>query len=181
MAGVKQANRRTLKVDIRDTDWARLAAYIDGEGCVNIHTNRGQEALGKSRNHSLKIHVTNTDPRLPVWIFETFGVGKCRQKQKSPSIVAYMGTGKKWRQVHIWQVEAKLAAQILEGCMPFFVIKREQAEIAIAFQKTKTYHNGGGKRGTRIPVNVIQMREQMAHEVRQLKHVNYEIKEAVNG
>jgi hypothetical protein len=119
MSGVKQVNRRTLKVDIKDVDWARLAAYIDGEG-------------------------------------------------------------KKHRQVHIWQVEARLASQILEGCLPFFIIKREQAEVCIAFQKTKVLHNCG-RRGDRTPPNVIQMREQMAHEVRELKHVNYEAKEAING
>jgi len=180
MAGVKQANRRTLKDDIRDIDWARLAAYIDGEGSISIHTNRGQTALGKSRNHELVVHVTNTDPRLVVWIFETFGVGLAYQKPLSPSIIALMGKGKPWRQVHIWQVGAKSAALILEGCLPFFVIKREQAEIAIAFQKTKVLHNCG-RRGDRTPDNVIQMREQMAHEVRQLKHVNYETREVSNG
>jgi hypothetical protein len=181
MAGVKKENRRMLKSDIKDVDWARLAAYIDGEGCIIIHTNRAQEALGKSRMHSLAITVTNTDPRLTVWVFETFGVGQFYQKQKCPSITANMGEGKKWRQCHVWTVTADLAAQLLVGCLPFFVIKREQAEIAIAFQKTKTYHNGGGKRGTRVPTNVIHMREQMAHDVRELKHVNYEVKEAVNG
>ena len=180
MAGVKKANRKVLRTDIKDVDWARLAAYIDGEGCIDIHTNRGQEVLGKSRLHSLVVHVTNTDPRLPLWIFDTFGVGINYQKQKSPSVVALMGAGKKWRQVHIWIVTAKSASQILEGCMPFFIIKREQAEIAIAFQKTKVLHNCG-RRGDRTPPNVIQMREQMAHEVRELKHVNYEVKEAVNG
>lgn len=180
MAGVKLANRKKLKIGIKDVDWARLAAYIDGEGSISIHKNRAQEALGKSVMHSLTVHVTNTDPRMIVWIYETFGVGLAFQKQKCPSIVAYMGAGKKWRQVHIWQVEARLAAQILEGCMPFFIIKREQAEIAIAFQKTKVLHNCG-RRGDRTPPNVIQMREQMAQKVRELKHVNYEVKEIVNG
>lgn len=180
MAGVKQADRRVLKTDIKDVDWARLAAYIDGEGTIVIHTNRAQEALGKSRNHALTVNVTNTDPRMVVWIYETFGVGLAYQKPKSPSIVADMGAGKKHRQIHIWQVSARLASQILEGCMSYFIIKREQAEIAIAFQKTKVLHNCG-RRGDRTPPHVIEMRERMAHKIRELKHVNYEIKEAVNG
>jgi hypothetical protein len=179
MAGVKKANRKMLKADIKDVDWARLAAYIDGEGCINIHTNRGQVALGKSQMHSLVLGITNTDPRLPAWIFETFGVGNCYRIPDSPSIAAKIALGK-WQPRFHWNVTSISAAQLLEGCLPFFVIKREQAEIAIAFQKTKIHHNRG-KRGERTPRNVIQMREQMAHQVRQLKHVNLPIQEVVNG
>ena len=130
--------------------------------------------------HALKVAVSNTDPRMVVWISETFGVGKAYRKPLSPSIAEDMGPGRKHKQIYLWQVEARLAAQILEGCLCFFVIKREQAEIGIAFQKTKVLHNCG-RRGDRTPPNVIQMREQMAHEVRELKHVNYEMKEAING
>lgn len=179
MAGVSIANRRQLKTGIKDVDWARLAAYIDGEGCINIHTNRGQVARGKSRMHSLVIGITNTDPRLPAWILDTFGVGLCYRVPDSPSVSKKIAEGK-WQPRFHWNITARLAAQILEGCLPFFVIKREQAEISIAFQKTKTYH-GKGRLRERVPDNVIQMREQMAQKVRGLKHANLPIREVVNG
>lgn len=179
MAGVKLADRRRLKNDIKDVDWARLAAYIDGEGCINIHTNRGQVALGKSVMHSLVVGLTNTDPRLPAWIRDTFNVGKCYRIQNSPSIAKKIAEGR-WQPRFHWTVTARLAAQILEGCLPFFVIKREQAEIAITFQKTKVYH-GKGRLRERIPHNVIVMREQMAQKVRKLKHANLPVQEVVNG
>jgi hypothetical protein len=179
MAGVKKANRKVLKDDIKDVDWARLAAYIDGEGCIGIIPTRGQAMRRKSPNHHLKVFVANTDPRLLDWIFETVGVGMCYRLPNSPSLAANINSGK-WKPRFQWWVTAKPAAQILEGCLPYFIIKREQAEIAIAFQKTKTFH-GKGRLREHLPANVIQMRDEMASAIRDLKRVNHEMKEAVNG
>ena len=45
-----------------------------------------------------------------------------------------------------WYVGAHQAMELLERCLPYFVMKREQAELGIAFQRTKQHglrHRGG--------------------------------------
>jgi hypothetical protein len=104
---------------IEAIDWARLAAYIDGEGSIQIRPHRARS------NHALNISITNTDYRLLVWLESNFG-GKIYK------VVGCKTTTKK----HVWRWEARAAGcrPILEGCLPYFIVKREQAEIAIAFK-----------------------------------------------
>jgi hypothetical protein len=103
-------------------DWARLAAFIDGEGCIII-TRAKPNHRQSNPQYKLIISVYNTDPRLAPWIQERFGgyifVGKGDSRRK-PRIV--------------WQVTTKHAEEILRGCLDFFVLKREQAEVGLAFR-----------------------------------------------
>jgi hypothetical protein len=45
-------------------------------------------------------------------------------------------TNKKWKSCIAWLVVAKTAAEVLQGCLPHFLLKREQAELGLMFQKT---------------------------------------------
>ena len=57
---------------VSEIDLARLAAFIDGEGCIGISSGprRGRMAV---RQHSLIVTVTNTDLRLFRWLTNVFG------------------------------------------------------------------------------------------------------------
>lgn len=107
-------------------DWARLAAYIDGEGAILINrsfwANKGWQKIW------LRLNVTNTDPRLPQWCKKTFGVGNVNlsDRRRKPQ----------HRQSFRWDVSSRQAETILRGCLPWFLIKKEEAEIALAFQET---------------------------------------------
>lgn len=77
----------------------------------------------------LQVTVGNRDFRLLEWCHARFEGFICPQyyRKKPPATRAPM---KRWR-VTSWQ-----ALSALERCLPHFIIKREQAEVAIAFQKT---------------------------------------------
>jgi hypothetical protein len=80
-------------------DWARLAAFIDGEGCISIS---GPSESGKrTRSTYLLAKITNTDARLLEWVGNTL----------------------------------RMATEVLEGCLPYFIIKKEQAEVGLAHQR----------------------------------------------
>jgi hypothetical protein len=99
--------------------WARLAAYIDGEGHIEIRSVNGGMSAG-----SMMLSIGNTDLRLSVWLEETFG-GVVRLKKTS-------GARKRFWE---WRVWGRDSALLLERCLPYFIMKRDQAEIAISYSK----------------------------------------------
>jgi hypothetical protein len=105
-----------------EIDWARLSAFIDGEGSITIDNK--MHPSGKRLTY-LKLAVYNSDPRLPEWLRERFG----------GAIYLVDRGGQNWAKSYAWQVSAALAASILTNCLNFFVIKREQAEIGLAHQR----------------------------------------------
>jgi len=71
----------------------------------------------------MQITIGNTDFRLSTWLMRTFGggVGQCKSTVRKK---------KYW----YWHLSGQLAADALKGCLPYFIMKRDQAEIAIEFQ-----------------------------------------------
>ena len=59
----------------------------------------------------------------------------------------------------------------MEHCLPFFIIKREQAEIAIALQKTCKYWGAGG-----APEEVHALRWDLRKQLSALKGRNARLK-----
>jgi hypothetical protein len=118
-----------MKVDLQhitDIDWARLAAYIDGEGCISInkqHHRRGYKTF------TLSVEIVNTDPRLMRWLKQ---FGGSIYMSRPPSLASH------WKTRMAWKVTSIRATAILSGCLPYFVMKRDQAEVGIAFQKITT-------------------------------------------
>lgn len=129
----------------RQLDQARLSAYIDGEGSIILgKSTQGDRAPG----YRLRITVCNTDVRMPMWCKENFG-GSVRANRKEP------GTR---RTLWVWTIGQKEAMAILKECLPFFVIKREQAELGIAFGGTFSWEN---RRAGGLPAEVKTERESL--------------------
>jgi hypothetical protein len=136
-----------------EMDYARLAAYIDGEGHIHI---------GKFGNYDcLRIDVYNTDPRLIVWIKKTFGGGWF--------FTEFPNERQRFKK-YGWYIGAKNACELLNKCMPYFLIKREEAEIGIAFQATKKYH-----RFNPLPEGMIEKRRDMKLQLQSLHRTRIDI------
>jgi hypothetical protein len=138
---------KAINPNATQSDWARLAAFIDGEGCINIHTSYKGSA---GSVHRVRIQVANTDARLPHWVIQTFGVGH-----------VYVNRGTGPRPVYFWEVAGRTAQAILRACLSHFVIKREQAEIALRFHV--------GSVGKRLTVVERDARESLKQNLMQLK------------
>lgn len=115
-------------------DWIRLAAFIDGEGSILINERRS--AKRTNWGSWLRVVIANTDPRLPRWLLLTFG---------GTIVVARRRAKENHRYAIKWHVSCRQAEELLRECLPFLLIKKEQAEIALAFQETL---GGPGKRVT---------------------------------
>ncbi len=116
----KQKYRDLLAV-VNKIDWARLAAFIDGEGTIHIASN------GQVPKHlGLKVAISNTDPRLLAWLKERFGGSVSFLKSRSD----------KWKDAYVWTASSAHAEEILKKCKKYLIIKGEQANLALAFRKT---------------------------------------------
>ena len=143
---------------VSQIDWARLAAYIDGEGCISIKSVRGYDDLSR-RVMYVDITVANTDPRLPQWAQSVFGGSVALKKRAASS---------RCSDCFHWNVASRWATSIVQGCLPYFIIKREQAEVALAFQQTimPNHHFGGCKPR---PIELIVLQQKFKDELSALK------------
>jgi hypothetical protein len=112
--------------DLQVAERAYAAGLFDGEGHIGI-------AVAKNGRgelyHRLMIDITNTNVEIVHWLFERWdGV------IHAPRYFAK----EEWRTAHRWTVCDGRAMRFLEDVLPFLIIKKEQAELGIEFQKTKT-------------------------------------------
>ena len=103
---------------------AYVAGLLDGEGSIVI-------GVGKTRKGSpqywLQVGITNTDRPLIDWLHQNLG-GHISDNSHSPS-------RRRMRPCWVWRVMSNEAAAFLLRVTPHLRVKRQQAEIAVAFQK----------------------------------------------
>jgi hypothetical protein len=120
------------------TELAYAAGIIDGEGCIGFN---------KRTDHVvLRVSVGNTDPRLMDWLKTTFGGCVWSEKQSyAPNAKPRFG----------WELSAKKAEEFLRLLLPYLILKRERAELALAYRQTVT------RGGRKISHEVEQQRQEI--------------------
>jgi hypothetical protein len=74
---------------------------------------------------------------------------------------------KKWSNCFYWTVACNKAEAILRGCLPYFIVKRDQAEVALAFQATIDRARSNGVKG--VPVADVLEQVRLRDALRDLK------------
>jgi hypothetical protein len=139
---------------ISETDWIRLAAFIDGEGTILINRSEPTGRM-KSPAHVLCVNIGNSSPVLIQWLFSCFG-GSIQPRKEKPEIAEHR------RPFWNWCLREAQAEAVLRRCLPYFIIKREQAEIGLAFRNLK---NLGTQKFTRVTAEQLQQREAMYQKI----------------
>ena len=116
---------------MRDTDWAYLAGIVDGEGCITYRRN------GKGRYYT-RVTISQKRTQLLDWIVERFGG-------------AYSKT--------TWTCGSRHSEWILTEILPYLVVKKDQAEVALELCRR-------GVKGNRMPLN---RQKQLADQLKELK------------
>ena len=110
---------------MRDLPWSALAMCIDCEGCISIHFNSWKGTPNSNGIYNMEIAVINTDLRLMEWLVSNFG-GRYYSRSKN--------TPKEWKLSYQWRVTGRSNREkILLGILPYLLLKREQAKLAIEF------------------------------------------------
>lgn len=135
---------------VSQIDWARLAAFIDGEGCVAIncasHSLDNPQYKRRPKVEYVRVGIINTDIRLGLWLQNTFGGAlsiKTRQQ-------------KHYKEAYQWTVSCVIACDVLRGCLPYLICKREQAETCLALQATM---KRWGVKG--VPQDIVEKRAEL--------------------
>jgi len=146
--------------EITSLEWMRIATLIDSEGCIKLRSAKPTKTSGsKSPVYILEVQVANSDPRMVMWCKAVFGGKVMRRKQAST----------KHKTMYGWTAFSRRAFAIITGCMDYMLIKREQAEVAVAFMGTVRTRGGWGK--TTLTPEVIAEREALKLRMTELKHI----------
>ncbi len=133
---------------------AYIAGLFDGEGCVTIAVQVGPGSL--RRSHRLQISIANCDERLMLWLFET--VGGSVKPRKSRSV--------KHRPGYDWKLFGRNAGELLSVIRDFLIIKKEQADTALAFLAVNRQH--GSKAGKPLSDSVVEQRDSFRRKILRL-------------
>jgi hypothetical protein len=144
-----------------EVDIARLATLIDTEGCIFITRACRQKGRrnGALVYHRLRVVVSNTDLGLMQWLKEHFGGYIGKQSAKSNKLSD--------RLCFNWIVHSKAAEDVLRFCLPYFLVKRKQAEVALIFRDTFT--NKRGRRG--FAEGELTERDKLRDQLSELKRI----------
>lgn len=139
-----------------------MAAYLDGEGSIliNLRNNRMTPESGPVGFY-LRVTVANTDVRLMVWLKETFG-----GTYKDANTEKYYA-GKNWKRAYHWGACCQRGAWILHNCLPYFIMKREQAEIGIQLQESMARFERGHAKS--LPPELVAERSELKKRLLILK------------
>jgi hypothetical protein len=125
-----------------------LAGIIDGEGNISIHNYNYAKPRPYER-HRVGVAVTNTDSRLMKWLKSNFGGGYYKLGWK---------VSNRCKDCYRWQISDQAAENILGEILPYLLIKKKRAQLALEFRKTVHYH----ERGSNIlSQKTINLRETM--------------------
>lgn len=143
-----------------EIDYAQLAAYIDGEGCIAVYEYLHDRKFPRWIDY---LRIVNTDPRLILWLKNTFGGKTWAQEQEEPNRTKFS-----------WNVGNKLAEKLIRKCLPYFKIKVEQAELFLAYRETLGKQvRKGQPRGTSLSSEMISTRREIAGGLKSLKKTVY--------
>lgn len=140
---------------VSQIDWSRLAMAIDGEGAILL--NRHNVKKRNAWSIWLRVTVVNTDPRLPQWCADTFAIGKV--------VLAARRRKKTHKMSFRWQTSCRQAEWIIRGCRPYFIIKGEEADIALAFQATL------GRNGQAVSKETRERRQELREALHLRKRI----------
>ncbi len=141
-----------------DSHWLAWAAgIIDGEGCISIVQSRSSGRAGLSYvRYVTRVSVVNTDARMIQKLLGLFGGQLKTEKPEKAG----------WKVRHVWVLHALKAETFLVSILPWLVIKKEQADIAIA---SRSLRHGPKGRPRSSPRYDIEGMEWFRREITRLK------------
>jgi hypothetical protein len=127
-------------------NWAYLAGFIDGEGCLGL---RRVKTTIRPR-----ITITNTNKEVLELIRGFVGSGSiCKSRTK----------GEGWKCAYRWQLEGKQSiGKVIDGVLPHLIVKREQGIVLKRFIDTIQ------EKSHRLRPEVIIERELLLETMKQL-------------
>lgn len=153
---------------LTEIEKAYLAGFMDGEGCIHISRGYDKKGISVSCIYTLRVLIAQAGEKgkeiLTYWQ-EKVGLGIVVNQDRKND---------KWKSSHTWIISTNHAAAFLASILPYLIIKKEEAEIAIKFQAVMKADGKNCRRGYVVPKSVIAQRDAIYTEMRRLKKENIE-------
>lgn len=141
-----------------DVENAWSAGIVDGEGWISVFKNRVVRKDGTS-NYRLQVGVSNTDPRMCRKLQSLYGGSMSAEKNSKK-----YGRAKPY---YSWHLHGAQCKGFLDAVLPYLLVKRDQAEVALCYIDTI------GKRGwgkvSQTTDDTLAVRSEMYASLRALK------------
>jgi len=113
---------------MKEADKAYIAGFIDGEGCIALWSS-GRPRVGRSVVRPC-VFLANTNLEVLEWIREVTGLGHISRyiERRSP----------RHKPLYRLIFSENEIPILLEAVLPYLKVKREQAEIVLAYYKIPT-------------------------------------------
>ena len=146
-----------LKDRLTEGEAAYLAGIFDGEGTVGLYNSRNR--------HESTVMITNTDPRLMLWIKDKIGYGCIATIRNSYHRRKHV--------VHHWRIcNRPRVKDFLEAIIPYLIVKKDQAELLLSLWQLE-----GNKSKVKITPDVKAKRDYVMEQLKYLKTSNLELAE----
>ena len=125
---------------------AYLAGLIDGEGTITLLPTYPDRGI-----YATYLIVSNSDENLMNWLVKNFGgVIKELKSRKEGS-----------KPVFNWILRTKKAAELIEKCYPYLIVKKLQAEVIFEYRKTLCKPHP-------TTVEIINKRRELVEKIREM-------------
>ena len=134
--------KKTTRGKLSPTVLSYFAGFFDGEGSISI-----AKVLNKrnnSWNYILSVQCSQT-VKEPILLLQQIFGGSVQERNRDP----------KYKTNWHWQIRGQIALNFLRTMQPYLWLKRNKAQIGIAFQESKKY----SKLGKKLEYQIIQERE----------------------
>lgn len=125
-----------------------LAGAIDADGCVGI-AKMAQTVRGKSLRYDARLQLTNTNLPFLELVKAQYG-GHIKIANRGAN------TSPKWKTGYQLCWGTKSSEVVIRQILPYLIIKKERAELALQLRSTMGHFGG---QGHRLPQEVIEKRE----------------------
>lgn len=124
---------------------AYLAGIIDGEGNIGINLSK-KGKWQNCDNYKIRLTISGTDMRLMDWLVENFGGWICAKPIYK----------KEHKKSYNWSLMCSKAGNILEMVLPYLIIKKQQALIAVSYRKLQTFKKCSYPGKRKYPIGLRQ-------------------------
>ncbi len=139
------------------TEIAWAAGFMDAEGCLSIRKYKVPRGIHYS--HQLDIHLSNTCEEALIKFQEIVGVGNIYLMKRR-------GAPAHWKPSWQYQCNAHKAEGVVHLLLPYLVVKRKEAEVALEFIAIQ--YDSYGRDG--VADDVYAERERLYLKMQSVKH-----------
>jgi hypothetical protein len=128
---------------------AYLAGLIDGEGTITLLPTYPDRGI-----YATYLIVSNSNENLINWLIKNFGGVVKEVNQKNSKLHST-------KKCFNWILRTKKAAELIEKCYPYLIVKKPQAEVILEYRKTVWNHR-------ETTVEDINRRRELVEKIRKL-------------